>query len=494
MNDTDSKQSAGYFKEKASIALSSLKGDDVDKAIMKATSHMLKAPKEKYVQSLVAASYGYVGEKLKNGRPMCDYIVVELEKRSHTHNWIIVLKSMVLLHRLMAEASDNMVTAIVSHQNVFTYSNVKNLSDTRDGAGQAFFIERYMKFLEVRCITMASLGKGRRFEIDEFEEYLRSLNVENLSNIFEVLLHLLEALVMVDYRENVVDNFCSLEVYNLVIRDGKRLYSLLSKRVVFVLDGFEEFSLPLKRLWYSIYLRFHCVVGLLKTFFDSMSRSSRVFSEPIPQLRELPETLLRRLDDDIKASERPVEEPCTLESLGIRSNDQEPPKPATGTQPATTTFRTTDYSPATKMAEELAPPLEPTPTPKPQVVIDDLFETSPTTAYPTVVPFASTGNGLFTENVLAKNVKPSESLTDHQNQWPHSSPAQWSSGAPEEWSCGAPPMMGTTSEPLLADTDPTEPVAVEPSQGTLQNILPAKVKKGKDPFQELFDETQKNFN
>ncbi|KAG5478131.1 hypothetical protein CUR178_04843 [Leishmania enriettii] len=483
MNNTDAKQSAGYFKEKATIGLSTFNGDEVLKAVMKVTSHLLKAPKEKYMQRLVAASYGHFGFGLRDGIPMNEFIVRELEKRSHTHNWIVVLKTMVSFHRLLCDASDNMVEAICGHRDVFNRSNIKNLADSADGAGQAFFIAQYMAYLEERCAMQNGLGKGRRIEIPEFEEYLKTLSAEALHPVFEILLRLFEAVPAVEYREAVVNNFCTMEAYQLLVRDGKRLFHHLAKRIIFVLDGFEEFTLLEKQRWFDLYGRYAGAFASIKQYFDSILCSSRVLVEPVPQLKPLPESLLARLEGDIRASKMAREKPCTLESLGIRSGED-----------ARVDTKEEEIGPlaAPGQAEVKQPAADIACTPAaPTFSLDDLFVSSDEQAK--AVP-TNLSRAPWVSCPPPTTSFQGESV---QYQWGTGAPANWSTGVPQNWDAGAlTALNANTSPPPTEQQDLVEAGGLPAAKGVLcsgvqslskQSPPAAQSKKPADPFKDLYN-------
>ncbi|CAG9574469.1 putative clathrin coat assembly protein [Leishmania major strain Friedlin] len=476
MNSTDTKQSAGYFKEKATIGLSSFSGDEIVKAILKTTSHLLKAPKEKYMQKLVAASYGQYGSGLREGLPINEFIVRELEKRSHTHNWIVVLKTMVSFHRLMCDASDSMVETICYYRHVFRASNIKNLADTADGAGQAYFIAQYMTYLEERCVMQSALGKGRRVEIREFEEYLETLNAKSLQPVFEILLRLFEAVPAVEYREAVVNNFCTLEAYQLLVRDGKQLFQHLAKRVIFILDGFEDFSLPEKRRWFDLYRRYASAFASVKQYFDSMLCSSRVFLEPVPKLKPLPESLLTRLEGDIRASETAKEGLCTLESLGICSREdsrvdskEEKIRPPRAPEPAVV-----NQSEAVTALTPAAP----------TVSLDDLFVPSQEPTKP-VQPASCPAS--WTPAPLAAT-----SFQQGSEQF------QWETGVPQNWGSGGHITLQAIATPPVPPPQHAFSGGAPPPAGEgalyplVQSALkqpppPVQFKKPADPLKDLYN-------
>ncbi|EAN79443.1 clathrin coat assembly protein, putative [Trypanosoma brucei brucei TREU927] len=381
MNSKDTnelKRGAGYLKEKAIIGLTRVTGNELDRAIYKVTSHKLKAPKEKHMQRVLAATRGYSSQKTHKGRNTCEYIVSEFEKRLHTHNWIVVLKTLVTFHRLMKDGSDEVNNCIQQNRNIFCFRNIKDLSESSEGAVQSVFIRQYMYYLEERSSSQRKLGASKRMENSEFGVFLRSLDVDTLGPVFESLLVQLSALVEVQYKEAIVDNFCTMEAFQRLVNDGKLLYQILSDRAIFILDGFSGFTLQQKKDWVRRYREYTVVGERLRLLFESIANSKRMFDEPPPPLKALPGSLLESLEREVRLSSIAHEDITeTLESLGITADEKTPLK-------ATTSDGTMAiYSPvATEKAldttETGAPPVT-EPKKESGFSIDDLFVPPPVT-------------------------------------------------------------------------------------------------------------------
>ncbi|CCW66106.1 unnamed protein product [Phytomonas sp. Hart1] len=417
MKNSDVKVSSGYFREKATIGLSILTGNQIDKALMKSTSHMLKAPKEKYVQLLLSASYNHCYEIKKNGLSVSKYIVRTLIKRLQTYNWVVVMKTVVVFHRLLSDGSDKIVQDICDEKNIF--SPLKRFSDTYIVTFQRYFIEQYMGYLEERRISQKFIGVSRRIATPSFEEYIGSLNVELLFPIFESLLTILEALGNIKYSDQIVNNFCTMVAFEALVKDGKLIFKLLSTSMVFVLNGFEEFTVSLKKTWLNIYIRFTRAIGGLKNFFDSITKSSRVFTEEVPILRLPSEKVLRDLQLNVFESTMPDVEICTLEGIDIHKEVK--PQPERGIFPVVKSQQQT-ASPENinGTSTESKSPLQ-----KPIISMDELFG-------PITSAIAQTSERQSDIN----HIDPYFSLGEiPANEFPTEFPgAGWSSGVPTEWS------------------------------------------------------------
>ncbi|KAH8609933.1 ANTH domain [Trypanosoma vivax] len=382
MNDRDKnelKRGVGYLKEKAILGLSRVTGADLDRAIIKLTSHKLKVPKEKHMQRLLSATYGNYNTKSQKERNVHEYIISKLEKRLHTHNWIVVLKTLVTFHRLINDGSEDVNQCIQKNRNIFCARNMKDLTENREGAAQSLFIRQYSFYLEERTSSQRAIGVSMQMDTSEFSLFLSSMNAEALVPVFDALLIQFSAIVDIDYRESIVDNFCTLEAYQYIVNDGKLLYKLLSNRVIFIIDVFKDLSINLKKIWLERVRRYAELAEKLRVLFFSIATSSKVFHDPPPHLKPIPETLLKSLEDDLSLSGARTEVVIdTLQSLGITCDGDDVPKE---TQHQNYTRETANFS--TGVGKDV-----------PTLTLDDLFM-SPTTVTP-IQPTASVPSDSFT--------------------------------------------------------------------------------------------------
>lgn len=379
--DGDAKKGGGYLKEKFIIGLTRFTSDEVERALMKVTSHMLKAPNEKHMERLLQATFGQYNSGSVDHGDVNRYILEELEKRTHTHNWVVVLKTFVAMHRILGAGSLPMQRAIGQRLGIFCGRNIKDLADSPEGAAQKSFIEQYIRYLEERSISqhkMIDSGVTERLEQHtELLAVLSRLSVEDLMPPFELLLSMLEVLAKIEFRPTIVDNFLTLEAYRMVVCDGKRLYHMLTNRIMFVLEAFEDQPLPLKNKWLKLYMRFDSSAKKVGRLFDQMNASTLHWGETIPSLKLLPESILRKLEDDIKYSEVKTEDLSALLGAAAISEDRGP-RVASTSPPQATPEQVTERAP--KAEPSLPPPAQKA------AAIDDLFGPPEVKAAPPSVP------------------------------------------------------------------------------------------------------------
>eukprot|EP00796_Vickermania_ingenoplastis_P000236 gene236-115_t len=246
------KTSGGFFKDKATVGFNTLTGDKVDVALIKATSTELEAPREKYVLRLIDyVTHGNKGKFLKEGKPIEHYIISDLRKRTHSHNWFQSgLKGTV----------------------VFDYMTIKNLEKTTQGARHKLFIMQYVSYLRARTNISTAADYGWRLEEERGDVELHAYTIDALLNAID---HYIE----IPFREETVDNFASLEAYRLLIIDGKNLYRQLSIRILDMINKFHDESTASQRKYRQLYVRYDGAVEILKNF-------STLFPLPnsVPQL------------------------------------------------------------------------------------------------------------------------------------------------------------------------------------------------------------------
>ena len=77
----DLKKAGGYLKEKLAIGMTRWSDDELERAVIKVTSHKLKAPNEKHMARLISATFNSFNPGKHHYEDPNKYIVDELEKR-----------------------------------------------------------------------------------------------------------------------------------------------------------------------------------------------------------------------------------------------------------------------------------------------------------------------------------------------------------------------------------------------------------------------------
>jgi hypothetical protein len=306
--DNDAKRLGGYLKEKWTIGMSRVSSDEVVRAIMKVTSHKLKTPNPKHLARLINATHGNYQSGSTTYDDVNGFIVEELEKHTHSRDWVVVLKTLLTLHSLMNEGSDEVLAKITSHRSAFNTSRMKELADSPDGAQQQGFIHAYARYLEERCVTIAACKFQTRIESDEFLLRYLEISAATAAPITASLLLQLEVMLDVEFRVAALNNHASLEALRLVINDGKRLFVVLTKRVVAMLDEFHTYGRTEKKAWLELFKRFQNAAKKMADLFRRINNNDEVtLGEKLPTLQVMPDAITTQLesfllDDEVQVT------------------------------------------------------------------------------------------------------------------------------------------------------------------------------------------------
>jgi hypothetical protein len=301
--NNDAKRLGGYLKEKWTIGVSRISSDEVVRALAKVTSHKLKLPNQKHLERLIMASHGNFNPGSTKYEDVNGFIVTELETHTHSRNWVVVIKTMLVFHTLMNEGSDDMFAKIIAKRSAFNSTRMKDLADSPDGAVQEAFIHDYSKYLEERCVT-AVICRLQRVESDDFAVHFIELTAKTAAPMAAALLMQFEVLLNVELRKGVFSNHATLEAFKKTVQDGKRLYVVLTKRVVKMLDEFEQYDAEMKKMWLQLFKRYQITTKALADLFVRMNSLRDVeFGESFPTLQTMPDSIIAHLENIISESE-----------------------------------------------------------------------------------------------------------------------------------------------------------------------------------------------
>lgn len=286
------KTSGGFFKDKAVVGINTITGDHVDVAILKVSSTDVEVPKEKYVNCLIhMIKFGYRGKQTKNGKPIQEYIVSELTKRVHSHNWIVVLKSLIVLHRLCREAPSPQLANCFVRKDTFNYMKIKNVEKSLSGSQQKLFIIQYVDYLR---------RLGRIMPSQLSSDYTLLDVVDLRSDDGNLLLNAAEQLTEIAFREETLDNYITLQAFRLLVQDGVNLSTHIKLGLSLIAEiPSEGVNTQLANKDLRLYQRGSEAMVALRNYFSTIKHSPVLLGAEVPQLEAPPsmERVLERLQD-----------------------------------------------------------------------------------------------------------------------------------------------------------------------------------------------------
>eukprot|EP00906_Rhabdomonas_costata_P021480 RCo031188 len=287
------KSLGGFVKDKLVITATRLTDDEINRAILKTTGHEMEPINEKHLLRLIEASKGhYEG---RGGKVMeLPEILAELIKRMHVWDWVTVLKTMIVLNRLLQEAAAPMAELIiVKGRDIFNLrAQLKSLANSPEAHCEARFIRQYGRCLEERCV--AAVNTRLRIEEDIFsvdQQFDRESAADALTAIdsWELVLQTVEEVEI--NPADLTNNPVNQEAVRCIVVDAKRFFAAISIRLIWLLNHLAKVadkSALLKQ--YELYTKH--IEGLNRVFADA-----RNFGVPVEDcnLSEMPTVSLERV-------------------------------------------------------------------------------------------------------------------------------------------------------------------------------------------------------
>ncbi|KAG0519060.1 hypothetical protein BDA96_09G231500 [Sorghum bicolor] len=311
----------GAIKDTTTVSLANLNSDfkDLDVAIVKATNHVECPPKERHLRKVVAAT--------SIARPRADvaYCIHALARRlAKTRNWIVALKTLVVIHRLLREGDPTFREELL---NFTQRGRILQLSNFKDDSSPiawdcSAWVRTYGLFLEERleCFRvlkydveaerLSKQGQGP----EKGHSRTRELDSQDLLEQLPALQQLLYRLVGCRPEGAANSNYLVQYALALVLKESFKIYCAINDGIINLVDKF--FEMPrheaLKAL--EIYRRAGQQAGSLSDFYENCRGLELARNFQFPTLREPPQTFLATMEEYVKEAPRmvPVREPLEL--------------------------------------------------------------------------------------------------------------------------------------------------------------------------------------
>ncbi|PHT86842.1 putative clathrin assembly protein [Capsicum annuum] len=144
------------LKDSTKVGLANVKSEfkDLDIAIVKATNHVESPPKERHIAKILVAT------SITSPRADVAYCIHALSRRlSKTRNWIVVIKTLIVIHRVLREGDPSSKEELLHYSQrgqIFQLSNFKDDSNHLAWDCSAW-VRTYALFLEEKLECFRTL-------------------------------------------------------------------------------------------------------------------------------------------------------------------------------------------------------------------------------------------------------------------------------------------------------------------------------------------------
>lgn len=327
MAPTTIRKAIGAVKDQTSIGIAKVVGNvapDLEVLIVKATSHDNEPADDKYIReilNLTSHSKGYV-----------DACVFSISKRlSKTHDWIVAIKGLMLVHKLLVDGSPLFGEEIMYASRKGT--RVLNMSDFRDEAhsyswDHAGFVKSYSLYLDQKIEF--SVYERRLSGVDEkYSEFrvdyghgannwpvsygdldepvvrgvgekgtppLREMKAEKISQRLNQLLRLLDRFLACRPTGAAKDSRIILVAVYSLVKDSFKLYVDLCEVLHVLLDRFSDMEYGDCLKSFDTYVGAAKMIEELVGFYSWCKDTGIARSSEYPELQEIADKLMEKLE------------------------------------------------------------------------------------------------------------------------------------------------------------------------------------------------------
>ncbi|KAK4493579.1 hypothetical protein RD792_018026 [Penstemon davidsonii] len=314
------RKAIGAVKDQTSISIAKVAGNvapDLEILIVKATTHDNEPVDDKYVReilNLVSNSKGYVNA-----------CVFAISKRlSKTHDWIVALKALMLVHRLLNDGDP-----VFAQEIMYTSKKgvrVLNMSDFRDKAHSSSwdhsgFVRTYSLYLDQKLEFLVyerklsvgdddkkkmlgdgygefrdepSYGMGKRSSLEMTP--IREMGPERTLERLNQLLRLLDRFLACKPTGAAKNTRMVLVALYLLVKESFGVYSDTSNMLNILLDRFSELDYAYCVKAFDVYVNASKTIDELVRFYTWCMDIGVLRSSEFPEVQKISDKLLGKLE------------------------------------------------------------------------------------------------------------------------------------------------------------------------------------------------------
>ncbi|XP_047662645.1 clathrin coat assembly protein AP180 isoform X5 [Tachysurus fulvidraco] len=317
--------------DRIAAAQYSLTGSEVARAVCKATTHEVMAPKKKHLEYLIQATQ----ETNVNIPQMAD----TLFERAGNASWIVVFKALVTTHHLMVNGNERFIQFLASRNTLFNLSNFLDKTGSH-GYDMSTFIRRYSKYLNEKAFSYRQMA----FDFGRVKKgndgVMRTMATDKLLKGMSTLQNQIDALLEFEVHPKDLVNGVINAAFLLLFKDLIKLYACYNDGIINLLEKFFQMKKGQCKDALEIYKKFLTRMTRVSEFLK-IAEQVGIDKSDIPELTQAPESLLESLETHLN----------TLEG---KRGDESPTKKSSSVSngtPAGTPVKTVNEVPAPAEAE-----------------------------------------------------------------------------------------------------------------------------------------------
>ncbi|CAA6670479.1 unnamed protein product [Spirodela intermedia] len=290
----------GAIKDTTTVSLAKVNSDykELDIAVVKATNHVERPPKEKYIRAIFAA--------ISASRPRADvaYCIHALARRlAKTHNWAVALKTLIVIHRAMREVDPTFREELINYGR--SRNHMLNMAHFKDDSSAhawdySAWVRTYALYLEERLECFRVL----KYDVETDPPRNRDLDTVELLEQLPALQQLLYRLLGCLPQGAASYNFIIQLAISMVAGESIKIHQAIDNGTLNLVDKFFEMQRhdAIKAL--EIYRRAVQQGERLSEFYEVCKSIDIRRGEGFPKIQQPTPSFLTAMEEYVKDASR----------------------------------------------------------------------------------------------------------------------------------------------------------------------------------------------
>ncbi|CAA7407324.1 unnamed protein product [Spirodela intermedia] len=295
------RKALGTLKDSTKVGLAKVNSEykDVDVAIVKATNHDEKIPKEKHIRTIFDA--------VSASRPRADiqYCISSLARRlGKTHNWAVALKILIVIHRTLREADPTFRGELINYTS--NRGHLLNLSHFKDDSSPnawdySAWVRTYALFLEERLECFRVL----KYDVETEQcQRMKELGTVDLLEHLPAFQQLLFRLLGCQPEGAAMSNDMIQYALSFVASESIRIYTAIDSGILNLVNKFFDMQRHDAVRAIEIYRKSGQQAERLSEFYEMCKGLNLWKSEKFIRIKQPPQSFAAAMEEYVKEAPR----------------------------------------------------------------------------------------------------------------------------------------------------------------------------------------------
>ncbi|XP_077090951.1 clathrin coat assembly protein AP180 [Siphateles boraxobius] len=270
-----------------------LTGSEVARAVCKATTHEVMAPKKKHLDYLISAT----NETNVNIPQMAD----TLFERSTNASWVVVFKALTTTHHISIYGNERFIQYLASRTSLFNLSNFIDKTGSH-GYDMSTFIRRYARYLNEKAYAYRAMAFDFTRVKKGAEGVMRTMAPDKLLKAMPALQTQVDTLLEFDVHPKDLNNGIINAAFLLLFKDLIKLFASYNDGIINLLEKYFKMKKSECKDSLEIYKKFLTRVTKIAEFMK-IAEQIGVDKNDIPDISYAPTSILESLETHMNSLE-----------------------------------------------------------------------------------------------------------------------------------------------------------------------------------------------